>query len=435
MSHNTLRSAVRGRVLLPGDEAFDTARTPWNLNIDQPVAAVVHVEDAEDMAAVVGYARDAGLSVTAQPNGHGASGDTAGAILVRTRRLDRIEVDPARRRARVGAGTNWGQVQAAAARHGLTGLAGSSPVVSVVGYTLGGGLSWFGRKYGWAADSVRVFDIVDADGRQARVTAESDPELFWALCGGGGDFALVTAVEFDLFAAPALFGGLIAWPAAQTEAVRAAFQDITDHAPAELTVWLNRLELPQAPPVIAIAAAYLGEPARGRDLLRRLDTIDGILADTRRELSPAELGAIVNEPTAPSPGLLRTELLTALDETAAEILLHAPIDPLMGIQLRQLGGALAEPTRGAAPPFAEPYALSLQATGSDPDTVAAVLATQKRIIADLGARVSGRKPYTVLSAGDSVAEVFDTGTLDRLRKLKQARDPHGVFRANFPILH
>ncbi|MFF0634524.1 FAD-binding oxidoreductase [Nocardia sp. NPDC004151] len=435
MSHNTLRSAVRGRVLLPGDAEFDIARTPWNLNIDQPVAAVVEVEDAGDMAAVVEYARGAGLSVTAQPNGHGASGNTAGSILVRTGRLDRVEVDPVRRRARVGAGANWGQVQSAAAPYGLTGLAGSSPVVSVVGYTLGGGLSWFGRKHGWAADSVRAFDIVDAEGRAARVTAESDPELFWGLRGGGGDFALVTAMEFDLFPAPALFGGLIAWPAARTDAVRAAFREITDNAPAELTVWLNRLELPQAPPVIAIAATYLGEPAHGRELLRPLDTIDGALADTRRELSPAELGTIVNEPTAPGPGLPRTELLTTLDETAAEILFHTPIDPLMGIQLRQLGGALAEPTDGAVPSFEEPYTLSLQAVGSAPDIVAAVQATQKRIVADLGGRVGGRKPFTVLSAGGSATEVFDTNALDRLRKLKHARDPHGVFRANFPILH
>ncbi|MEU1203888.1 FAD-binding oxidoreductase [Nocardia sp. NPDC005825] len=435
MSHNTLRSAVRGRVLLPGDAEFDNARTPWNLNIDQPVAAVVEAEDADDLAAVVGYASGAGLSVTAQPNGHGASGNTAGSILIRTGRLDRVEVDPVRRRARVGAGANWGQVQSAAAPHGLTGLAGSSPVVSVVGYTLGGGLSWFGRKHGWAADSVRAFEIVDAEGRPTRVTAESGPELFWGLRGGGGDFALVTAMEFDLFPAPALYGGLIAWPTARTDAVRAAFREITDNAPPELTVWLNRLELPQAPPVIAIATTYLGEPARGRELLRPLDTIDGALADTRRELSPAELGAIVNEPTAPGPGLLRTELLATLDETAAEILLHTPIDPLMGIQLRQLGGALAEPTAGAVPSFTEPYTLSLQAIGSAPDTVAAVQATQKRIIAELGARVSGRKPFTVLSAGDSATEVFDTGTLDRLRKLKHARDPHGMFRSNFPILH
>ncbi|RMI31200.1 FAD-binding oxidoreductase [Nocardia stercoris] len=435
MSHTTLRSAVRGRVLLPGDAEFDSARTPWNLTVDQPVAAVVQVEDTDDVAAVVRYARDAGLSVTTQPSGHGASGNAAGTVLVRTRRLDRVEVDPVRRLARVGAGADWGQVQAAAGAHGLTGLAGSSPVVSVVGYTLGGGLSWFGRTYGWAADSVRAFEIVDADGQHTLVTAESDPELFWALCGGGGDFALVTAMEFDLFAAPDLYGGLIAWPAARTEAVRDAFLDITAHAPAELTVWLNRLELPQAPPMIAIAAAYLGEPARGRELLHRLDTIDGPLADSRRELSPADVGAIVTEPTAPAPGLLRTELLTTLDESAAEILLRAPIDPMFGIQLRHLGGALAEPTRGAVPPFAEPYAVALQAVGSDPGTVAAVETTQKRIITDLGARVSGRKPYTALSPGDTVTEVFDAETLNRLREVKRVRDPHGVFRANFPIPH
>ncbi|MEC3958245.1 FAD-binding oxidoreductase [Nocardia sp. CDC153] len=434
MSHNTLRSAVRGRVLLPGDAAFEAARTPWNLTVDQPVAAVVHAEDADDMAAVVRYARDAGLSVTAQPNGHGASGDTAGAILVRTRRLDRVEVDPLTRRARVGAGANWGELQAAAAQYGLTGLAGSSPVVSVVGYTLGGGLSWFGRAFGWAADSVRAFDIVDADGQRARVTAESDPELFWALCGGGGDFALVTAMEFELYAAPALFGGTVAWPAARTEAVRDAFLDITAQAPPELTVWLNRLQLPQMPPMVTIAAAYLGEPDRGRELLHRLDTIDGTLADTRRELSPAEVGAIVPEPTDPAPGLLRTELLTTLDATATEILLHAPIDPLFGVQLRHLGGALAAPTRGATPAFTETYAVALQAIGSDPDAITAAHATQKRIIADLGARITGHKPYTLLSPGDTPAAVFDAATLTRLRTLKRSRDPRGVFRANFPIL-
>ncbi|WP_062987236.1 FAD-binding oxidoreductase [Nocardia anaemiae] len=435
LSHNRLRSITRGRVLLPGDDGFDAARLPWNLTVEQPVAAVVHAEDAADIAAVVDYARRAGLSVTAQPNGHGASGNTSGAILVRTRHLDRVEIDPARRRARVGAGVNWGQVLTVAAPYGLTGLAGSSPAVSVVGYTLGGGMSWFGRKHGWAADSVQSFDIVDADGRPVHVTADTDPELFWGLRGGGGDFAFVTAMEFDLFPAPSLYGGLVVWPAERTTAVRDAFLDITEHAPPELTVWINRLQLPQAPPMIAVIAAYLGSPDRGRELLRRLDSVGAVIADTRRELSPAELGAIVNEPTEPGPSLIQTELLTVLDETAAEILLTDPIDSLMGIQIRQLGGALAEPTHGANPPFDEAYALYLQASGADSDTSADVRATQKRLLADLGPRISGRKPYTALTAGDTTSQVFTADTLARLRDLKRARDPHSVFRANFPILH
>ena len=213
MANSDLRGAVRGRVLLPGEDGFDQAAKAWNLAVEQPVAAVVEAEDADDVAALVGYARRSGLAVTAQPSGHGASGDVEGVILLRTARLDEVEVRPQERLARVGAGVKWGAVQAAAGAHGLTGLAGSSPVVSVVGYTLGGGLSWFSRKYGWASEGVRAFDIVDADGVQARVTAESDAELFWALRGGGGDFALVTAIEFDLYPAPGLYGGRVLWPA------------------------------------------------------------------------------------------------------------------------------------------------------------------------------------------------------------------------------
>ncbi|MEV4187629.1 FAD-dependent oxidoreductase, partial [Streptosporangium canum] len=183
---NDLRSLIRGHVSLVGDDGFDQARRPWNLAVEQPVRAVVEAADADDVAALVRYARDAGLTVSAQPSGHGATGDVDGVILLRTGRLDEVRVDPGARTARVGAGVAWGQVQAVAGPHGLTGLPGSSPVVSVVGYTLGGGLSWFGRRYGWAADSVTAFEVVDADGVRARVTADSDVDLFWALRGGGG---------------------------------------------------------------------------------------------------------------------------------------------------------------------------------------------------------------------------------------------------------
>lgn len=109
-----------------------------------------------------------------------------------------------------------GQVLAAAGPLGLTGLSGSAPGVSVTGYTLGGGVGWFSRKYGFASDSVRAIDIVDADGEPGRVTAESDPELFWALRGGGGDFAVVTALELELYPAPVLYGGRVIWPEHRT---------------------------------------------------------------------------------------------------------------------------------------------------------------------------------------------------------------------------
>ncbi|MEV4259707.1 FAD-dependent oxidoreductase, partial [Spirillospora sp. NPDC049652] len=186
---NELRGVLRGTVLEAGDDGFERARRPWNLAVEQPVRAVVEAADAEDVAALVRHARLAGLTVATQPSGHGATGDTADAVLLRTTRLDELSVDPETRTARAGAGVKWGRVLEAASPHGLTGLAGSSPAVTVTGYTLGGGLSWFGRRHGFASDSVRAFEVVDASGTPARVTAASDPDLFWALRGGGGDLA------------------------------------------------------------------------------------------------------------------------------------------------------------------------------------------------------------------------------------------------------
>ncbi|MFE5284970.1 FAD-binding oxidoreductase [Nocardia sp. NPDC056611] len=151
MSFENFRTAVRGGVILPGDPDFDRVAQPWNTAVAQSVAAVVEVADALDVATVLEYARQTGRAVVTQPTGHGATGDIDGAILVRTTRFNTIDIDAAQRVARVGSGVQWGQVQTAAAAHGLTGLAGSNPVVGVTGYTLGGGFGWFARKYGWAA--------------------------------------------------------------------------------------------------------------------------------------------------------------------------------------------------------------------------------------------------------------------------------------------
>ena len=433
MANSDLRGAVRGRVLLPGEDGFDQAAKAWNLAVEQPVAAVVEAEDADDVAALVGYARRSGLAVTAQPSGHGASGDVDGVILLRTARLDEVEVRPQERVARVGAGVKWGAVQAAAGAHGLTGLAGSSPVVSVVGYTLGGGLSWFSRKYGWASEGVRAFDIVDADGVQARVTAESDAELFWALRGGGGDFALVTAIEFDLYPAPGLYGGRVLWPASRAREVLETFHEITAEAPPELSVWLNRFQFPGAPPMVALAAAYLGEADQGAALLRRLDKVDGPISDIRGVVAVADLGDIADEPANPVPGLTRAELLTGLDEEAARILLTDPIDPLFALQIRHLGGALTQPGTGAASVLAEPYALYLHGSAASPDLARTARSEQDRIVRALGTQVSGRKPFTSLAPGETAAAAFPQQTLTRLRELKLARDPHNVFRANYPV--
>ncbi|MEV4581074.1 FAD-binding oxidoreductase [Nonomuraea jabiensis] len=448
-SHETgLRRAVRGQVLVPGDDGFDAARLAWNRAVEQKVSAVVRVEDAADAAAVVSYAKLAGLGVAVQPGGHGAGDGLDGQILVRTGRMRGVDIRPGERVARVEAGVQWGELLAAAAEHGLTGLAGSSPVVSVTGYTLGGGISWFGRSYGLAANGVRAFEVVDADGARARVTAASDPELFWALRGGGGDFALVTAMEIGLFPAPHLYGGAVIWPVARAEEVLAAFREITATAPEELTLWFTLMRFPplrelpeplRGLSAVAVHAAYLGEEAAGRALLAPLGRAGTPLLDTRGPLPAHALGAIAAEPTEPKAGLLRAELVTDLDDACAAALLGTAADgsvaPLTAVQVRHLGGALSRPVLngGACGHLAEPYALSMLGAADTPQLAAAVKERQAALSKAMIPHTSGRKPYTLLGHGEKAAAAFPGDVLARLRDVKRRRDPYGVFRSNFPV--
>ncbi|MRH86574.1 FAD-binding protein [Nocardia sp. SYP-A9097] len=433
MDFETLRGDIRGRVLTPGDTGFEQAATPWNTTVAQRPAAVVEAATAGDVAAVVRFARAAGRFVVAQPTGHGATGDIENAILLRTGQLNAVSIDAGARVALVGAGANWGQVQAAAAEHGLTGLAGSNPVVGVTGYTLGGGLGWFGRKYGWASNAVRALEIVTAEGEPARVTADSDPELLWALCGGGGDFGVVTALEFDLFPAPGLYGGRVMWPGTHAREVWDLFRQLTSQAPDELSVWFHRFQFPQAPEMVALDVAYLGDPEQGRALVAAIDGLDGAVSDSRAVMSVANLGDITTEPTTPSPSISRAELLTDLDDEVAEALLGAPVAPLLNIQVRHLGGALALPGAGARGPLTEPYAVYLLGLGL-PQLRDAVTAKQFALVEALGAHVSGAKPYTFLAPGESAAAAFDADTIERLRILKRKVDADNVIRANFGVL-
>ncbi|MEV5571329.1 FAD-binding oxidoreductase [Spirillospora sp. NPDC052269] len=436
---NELRSVLRGTVLAAGDEGFEQARRPWNLAVEQPVQAVVEAADADDVATLVRHARLAGLTVATQPSGHGASGNTGEVILLRTTRLDELSVDPAARTARVGAGVKWGRVQEAASPHGLTGLAGSSPVVTVTGYTLGGGLSWFGRKHGFASDSVRAFEIVDATGARARVTATSDPDLFWALRGGGGDLAIVTAIEFDLHPAPELYGGRMLWPVDRARAVLDAFREVTASAPDELTAWFELFHFPGAAPMVAVDTTFLGAGGDAEALLRPLEKVDGRLSDSRAMMTVAELPSITAEPTDPSPGRSRSELLTGLTDEVAAVLLDRPIAPLLNVQLRHLGGALARPSGpaaghdSAAGRLDEPFALFMIGIPGE-DGGAAVGERQREIADALVPHTSGRRPFTLLEPGDRAANAFTPDVLDRLRALKRRRDPRGTLRSNYPVL-
>ncbi|MFE5307891.1 FAD-binding oxidoreductase [Isoptericola sp. NPDC056605] len=437
---HALASNLAGRLLLPGDEGFDAAATPWNLAVRQPVAAVVEAAHADDVAATVRHARAAGLTVAAQSTGHGASGDVAGTVLLRTRALDAVEVDPAHRTARVGAGASWGAVQAAAAPHGLTTLLGSAPGVGAVGYTLGGGLGWFSRAHGLAADHVRSFDVVSPAGEQVTVTAADDPELFWALRGGGGDLAVVTAMEIDLVELPAFSGGKVAWPAARAAELLAVFREVTAAAPPELSVWLSRVEAPGAPAVVVVHAAHLGDAAEARTLLAPFAAVPDVLGPgVHAAIGPvalADVGDIAADPTDPAAGKGRAELLRGIDDEAVERLFTTSVAPLLMLQLRHLGGALAAPgdDAGALGAISEPYLLYAFGLAFEPGLATAVGHRLEALPAELAGNATMRKPATFLAPGESAAAAYDGAALARLRDLKRSRDPLGTVRGNYPLL-
>lgn len=435
LPHTTLTALphiVRGPVQLPGDPGFERAHRPWNLAIPQDVSAVVEAADAADVAELVCFASAHALSVATQPSGHGATGRADGSILLRTSRLDTIEVDPGARTARIGAGVRSGELQRALAPHGLTALPGSSPVVTVTGAALGGGLSWFGRAFGWIADSILSAEVITADGAARTVTPQSDPELLWALGGGGGDLAIVTSLELRVHPAPSVVGGRQLWSAAHAQEVARAYRALTEAAPPELTLWLELLSFPGSEPMVAIDSTFLGEEDEARRLLQATERLPAPLADSRAALSVAELGRITAEPVDPGPGLSRGELLTRLDDDALATLLDKPIAPLMTVQIRHLGGALAEGTGNPHGALEEPYAVYLFGVPSTPEVAAGISDRQAELASALP--VSGRKPITFLSPTETLASALPDASMQRLRRLKEELDPQQTLRGNFSIL-
>ena len=297
----TLRTAVTGDVFAPGDHGYDEARRAWNLAADERPAVVVMAESAADVAQAVRFARSRGMRIAPQGTGHGAEPlePLQDAMLLRTVRMRGVRIDPAARTARAEAGALWQDVTVPAGEHGLAALAGSSPDVGVTGYTLGGGMGWLARRYGLAANSVTAAEIVTPDGRLRRADADHEPDLFWAVRGGGGSVGVVTALEMRLYPVRELYAGALFFPIQRAAEVLHAWRAWTGTVPDEVTSLGRILRLPPLPEVpeplrgrafALVEAAYLGDAAAGAELirpLRRLGPRTRHLRDDPRPRAPA----------------------------------------------------------------------------------------------------------------------------------------------------
>jgi FAD/FMN-containing dehydrogenase len=444
-----LRDRIGGLVVGPADSEWDEARRPWNLAHDQRPAFVALPESAEDVVATVEHARRNGLRVAPQGTGHNAGplGSLEDTILLSTSRMKGVEIDAVARRARVSAGTLWLEVTEPASEQGLAPLAGSSPDVGVVGYCLGGGVSWLARKHGLAANSVLAIEVVTADGRLRRVDADNDPDLFWALRGGGGSFGVVTAMEIALYPVPELYAGAMWWPWERASEVMHAWREWTRTVPDEVTSSARIMQIPPIPEIpeflrgrnfVTIDAAILGNRAFGAEIVQALRDLEPEI-DTFDMVPPVALSRLHNDPEEPMPVLTEHRLLSDLPAEAVDAFL-AVAGPdsgstLMMAEIRHLGGALGEirPGHGALASLEAGYLFFGGGLAATPEMVAGLQAALPVFKAAMAEWDAGRGYLNFEESAVGSRSFYDEVTHRHLTRIKTQVDPADIFVSNHPI--
>jgi FAD/FMN-containing dehydrogenase len=444
-----LRASLEGDVVLPGDDGWDDARAAWNLYADQRPAAVVYPESVADVVASIDHARTQGLRVAPQGTGHAALplGPLDGTILLKTSRLRGVEIEPSARRVRAEAGVLSQEVVDAAAEHGLAALGGSSPDVGVVGYTLGGGLGWLGRRYGLAANSVTAIELVTADGRVVRADSNRESDLFWALRGGGGSFGVVTAIEFTLYPLDHLYAGALFWPIERASEVLHAWRDWAGTAPDEVSSVGRLLRLPPIPDIpeplrgrsfVIVEAALLGDEASGARLLGPLRAL-GPEIDTFAVIPAPALQKVHMDPEQPVPGVGDGALLAGLPPEAVDALVRAAGpesgSSLVSVELRHLGGAISRPSahHGAVGEIDAAFALFSVGTAFDDDMASSMRAQAAAVRAALAPWEAPRTYFNFTERRVDGSALFGEAEHRRLRRIKAQVDPGELFHVVHPI--
>jgi FAD/FMN-containing dehydrogenase len=431
-------------ILTPSDAGWDAARGTFNVLVDQQPRAIAIPTDAREIAACIAYARRHGLRVAPQSTGHNAGplGSLEDTLLLNTSGLTGVSIDAGARRVRVGTATRWRDVVPALSDLGLAALHGSSPDVGIAGYSLGGGIGWLARKHGMQANAVTAIDLVTADGEHVRADATREPDLFWALRGGGGNFGVVTSIEFEVLPVRGVYAGALFFPIDRTAEVLHTWTALLPGFPEELTTWASAIHFPPDPALpealrgrswIVVKAAFLGSGREARSLLRPLlDLGPGI--DTLAMQAPAGLSDLAMDPREPLPYRFKHALVdelpgTAIDEIAG---IAGPGSALAIVQIRHTGGALKRRAPGAGARATLPGELCVFALGVVPEP-AFEPAVNSQIDGVLGALARvGDYPNFVEEPADAGA-FFDPATWERLRRVKAAWDPEDVFKANHPI--
>ncbi len=351
----SLRQNLSGPLYEPGDPHYAELATPWNIAVATSPAAVVQAGTAQDVVEAVKFAAANNLPVTVQATGHGIASDMDGALLIHTGALDNCTVDADARTATTGAGVTWKTVLSECEGPGLAPLCGSSPGVSVAGYTSGGGVGPMVRTYGAASDMVRSIDVVTGDGILRHVTATSEPELFWGLRGGKGSLGIITGMEFELLPLPMIYAGALFFDTRDVPTVLRTWADWCPTLPPAATTSVALMQMPPMPGVpdflagkftIAVRYVFTGNPDDGATWLAQMRSVAPALMDTVGPMPSSMIGLVHSDPEDPLPATEGAALLTNFDAAAADSLLDIAGpesgSPQLLVEVRQLGGALSQ---------------------------------------------------------------------------------------------
>ncbi|GAA0421338.1 FAD-binding oxidoreductase [Streptomyces luteireticuli] len=439
-------TGLTGPVLRPGDPGFEEELAGYQAAYAHRPSVVVGAADAEDVRRAVAYAAAEGLPVGVQLTGHGLSVAADGGVLVSTRRMAGVHVDPEARTARVAAGARWGDVIDAAGAYGLAPLSGSTPTIGVVGYTLGGGLGLLARQYGYAADHVRSLEVVTADGR-LREVGPGD-ELYGALLGGGGNFGIVTSLVLDLFPVATLYGGQLVFDTPLVEEALEVWRRWTTGVPEEMTSSVTLIPFPDIPQlpeflrgryVASFRIAFNGPAEEGERLVAPLRAIGPRLDDSLRVLPYTESGTIHNDPDEPNAYAGTSAFLDELPPEALKALLGAvgPDSPVPAFtDIRHLGGALRRGARGTAVDHRGAEFLVAAVSGFFPGVGPDEVRARHGLLREaLAPWTVGHSLNFLYGDGEHADEVqvragYEAGTYERLAALKTTYDPSNLFRLN-----
>ena len=452
---DALKAGFRGTLLTAGDPAYDEVRKLWNGMIDRRPALIARCSGTADVVRAVLFAREHAIVSSVRGGGHNIAGLAAceGGLMIDLSPLRGIWVDAAARTCRAQAGCTLGDVDRETQLHGLAAVLGFVSPTGIAGLTVGGGFGYLTRRHGWTCDTLLSMDVVMAEGKLVRASATENPDLFWALRGGSGNFGIVTSFEYRLFpAGPEILGGPIAWSADEAPAVLAAYRDLTAQAPREMTCVAVLRLAPPAPwlpkeihgkPMVAVFACYHGDPAKGDALLAPLRAVGRPVADVVTRRPYVQMQSLLDA-TQPKGRRYywKSHYLPRIDARAIDVAvehLGGVRSPHSAILMFHIGGALNELPAGHSPVGNRDahYVLNIAASWEKPEDDEANKRWARDCFAATQPFSTGGVYVNFLNADegrDRIEAAYGAENLRRLAELKRRYDPDNLFRHTKGVL-